>query len=88
MAGVVRDAELPAAVAAAGGHGMFPATFLRAPYLDRAIDDLNARTRAFGVNLVNKSRESSRENFCNGRTNVQRSRYRSSRTMRLMSVRR
>ena len=52
MAGVVRDAELPAAVAAAGGHGMFPALFLSAPYLERVIDDLNARTRAYGVNFV------------------------------------
>lgn len=52
MAGVVGDAELPAAVAAAGGHGMFPAAFLQAPYLERVIDDLNARTRAYGVNFV------------------------------------
>jgi nitronate monooxygenase len=52
MAGVVRDAELPGAVAAAGGHGMFPAAFLQAPYLERVIDDLNARTGAFGVNFV------------------------------------
>src|SRR4051794_28093693 len=52
MAGVVRDAELPAAVAQAGGHGMFPAPFLSAPYLERVIDDLNARTSAFGVNFV------------------------------------
>jgi NAD(P)H-dependent flavin oxidoreductase YrpB (nitropropane dioxygenase family) len=52
MAGVVRDAELPAAVAAAGGHGMFPALFLSAPYLERVLDELNARTRAYGVNFV------------------------------------
>ena len=52
MVGVVRDAELPAAVAAAGGHGMFPAAFLQAPYLERVIDDLNTRTRAYGVNFV------------------------------------
>lgn len=52
MAGVVRDAELPAAVAAAGGHGMFPAMFLSAGYLERVIDDLSARTRAFGVNFI------------------------------------
>jgi nitronate monooxygenase len=52
MAGVVRDAELPAAVAAAGGHGMFPAAFLQAPYLERVIDDLNTQTRAYGVNFV------------------------------------
>jgi nitronate monooxygenase len=52
MAGVVRDAALPAAVAAAGGHGMFPALFLQAPYLERVIDELNARTRAYGVNFV------------------------------------
>jgi NAD(P)H-dependent flavin oxidoreductase YrpB (nitropropane dioxygenase family) len=52
MAGVVRDAELPAAVAAAGGHGMFPAAFLQVPYLERVIDDLNARTRAYGLNFV------------------------------------
>ena len=52
MAGVVRDAELPVAVAAAGGHGMFPAAFLQAPYLERVIDDLNARTGAYGVNFV------------------------------------
>jgi NAD(P)H-dependent flavin oxidoreductase YrpB (nitropropane dioxygenase family) len=52
MAGVVRDAELPAAVAAAGGHGMFPALFLSAPYLERVLDELNARTQAYGVNFV------------------------------------
>ena len=52
MVGVVRDAELPAAVAAAGGHGMFPAAFLQAPYLERVIDDLDARTRAYGINFV------------------------------------
>jgi NAD(P)H-dependent flavin oxidoreductase YrpB (nitropropane dioxygenase family) len=52
MVGVVRDAALPAAVAAAGGHGMFPAAFLQAPYLERVIDDLNGRTRAYGVNFV------------------------------------
>jgi nitronate monooxygenase len=52
MAGVVRDGALPAAVARAGGHGMFPALFLQAPYLERVIDDLNARTRAYGVNFV------------------------------------
>ena len=52
MVGVVRDAELPAAVAAAGGHGMFPAAFLQAPYLERVIDDLTDATRAYGVNFV------------------------------------
>jgi nitronate monooxygenase len=52
MAGVVRDAALPAAVAQAGGHGMFPALFLQAPYLERVIDDLDTRTRAYGVNFV------------------------------------
>src|SRR6478736_4677093 len=52
MVGVVRDAELPAAVAAAGGHGMFPAAFLQAPYLERVIDALDARTRAYGINFV------------------------------------
>ena len=52
MAGVVSDAELPAAVAAAGGHGMFPALFLSAPYLTRVISDLSGRTRAYGVNFI------------------------------------
>jgi NAD(P)H-dependent flavin oxidoreductase YrpB (nitropropane dioxygenase family) len=52
MAGIVRDAELPAAVAAAGGHGMFPAGFLTAPYLARVIGDLSGRTRAYGVNFI------------------------------------
>jgi nitronate monooxygenase len=52
MAGVVSDAELPAAVAAAGGHGMFPALFLSAPYLTRVISDLNGRTQAYGVNFI------------------------------------
>jgi nitronate monooxygenase len=52
MVGVVRDAELPAAVAAAGGHGVFPAAFLQAPYLERVIDDLSARTAAYGINFV------------------------------------
>lgn len=52
MAGVVSDAELPAAVAAAGGHGMFPALFLSAPYIARVINDLNGRTRAYGINFI------------------------------------
>jgi NAD(P)H-dependent flavin oxidoreductase YrpB (nitropropane dioxygenase family) len=52
MAGVVSDAGLPAAVAAAGGHGMFPALFLSAPYLTRVISDLSGRTRAYGVNFI------------------------------------
>jgi nitronate monooxygenase len=52
MPGVVRDATLPAAVAAAGGHGMFPATFLSPAYLERVIDELSAQTGAFGVNFV------------------------------------
>ena len=52
MAGVVSDADLPAAVAAAGGHGMFPALFLSAPYLTRVINDLSGRTRAYGVNFI------------------------------------
>ena len=52
MAGVVSDAELPAAVAAAGGHGMFPALFLSAPYLTRVLSDLSGRTRAYGVNFI------------------------------------
>ncbi|HYF25763.1 MAG TPA: nitronate monooxygenase [Baekduia sp.] len=53
MAGVVRDAALPAAVAAAGGHGMMPGAFLSAPYLARVLDDLErSGTRAFGVNFV------------------------------------
>ena len=52
MVGVVRDAALPAAVAAAGGHGMFPAGFLSRPYLERMLDDLCARTSAFGVNFI------------------------------------
>ncbi len=52
MAGVVRDAELPAAVAAAGGHGMLPAAFLSAGYLESVLDDLGSRTSAYGVNFV------------------------------------
>ena len=52
MAGVVSDAKLPAAVAAAGGHGMFPALFLSAPYLTRVLSDLSGRTRAYGVNFI------------------------------------
>lgn len=52
MVGIVRDAELPAAVAAAGGHGMFPAGFLSADYLERVLDDLSSRTRVFGVNFI------------------------------------
>jgi len=52
MAGVVRDAALPQAVAQAGGHGMFPALFLSAPYLERVLDELNRSTRAYGVNFV------------------------------------
>jgi nitronate monooxygenase len=52
MVGVVRDGSLPAAVAAAGGHGMFPATFLAPAYVERVVEDLAARTSAFGVNFV------------------------------------
>jgi nitronate monooxygenase len=52
MAGVVGDATLPAAVAAAGGHGMFPATFVSAPYLAHVLDDLDLATRAYGVNFI------------------------------------
>ena len=52
MAGVVRDATLPAAVAAAGGHGLFPAAFLPRAPLERVIGELNRRTRAYGVNFV------------------------------------
>ncbi len=45
-------AELPAAVAAAGGHGMLAAVTMPAAVLAERLDALNAQTRAYGVNFI------------------------------------
>ncbi|WP_158851412.1 NAD(P)H-dependent flavin oxidoreductase [Saccharothrix deserti] len=44
--------DLPAAVAAAGGHGMLAAVAMPASALAGAIDVLNSRTRCYGVNFI------------------------------------
>ena len=46
------DPALAAAVAAAGAHGMLAAVRMAAEELSRALDALNSRTRAYGVNLI------------------------------------
>lgn len=45
-------ADLPAAVAAAGGHGMLSAVAMPPEVLSERCDTLNARTRAYGVNFI------------------------------------
>jgi NAD(P)H-dependent flavin oxidoreductase YrpB (nitropropane dioxygenase family) len=44
--------DLPAAVAAAGGHGMLAAVTMRASVLRDRLSALNATTRAYGVNFI------------------------------------
>lgn len=46
------DPELPAAVAAAGGHGMLAGVAMPAPVLEERLAALRRRTRAFGVNFI------------------------------------
>lgn len=46
------DPRLPAAVAAAGGHGMLAGVRMAPGELSSALDALNAQTRAYGVNLI------------------------------------
>lgn len=46
------EVELPAAVAAAGGHGMLAAVRMPPPALRERLTALNARTRAYGVNFI------------------------------------
>lgn len=46
------EPELPAAVAAAGGHGMLAAVRMPATVLSDRLDALNAATRAYGVNFI------------------------------------
>jgi nitronate monooxygenase len=44
--------DLPAAVAAAGGHGMLAGVRMPAAVLSEHLDALNATTRAYGVNFI------------------------------------
>lgn len=46
------EPALAAAVAGAGGHGMLAGVRMTADELSRALDTLNSRTRAYGVNLI------------------------------------
>jgi NAD(P)H-dependent flavin oxidoreductase YrpB (nitropropane dioxygenase family) len=52
MGSVSATARLPLAVAAAGGHAMYPALTLPPPALTPVLDDLAGRTGAFGVNFI------------------------------------
>jgi NAD(P)H-dependent flavin oxidoreductase YrpB (nitropropane dioxygenase family) len=52
MGSVSATAALPLAVAAAGGHGMYPALALPPAALAPVIDVLAERTAAFGVNFI------------------------------------
>jgi nitronate monooxygenase len=52
MGSVSATAALPIAVAAAGGHAMYPALRLPPPALAPVLDELAARTGAFGVNFI------------------------------------
>ena len=52
MGSVSATPALPLAVAAAGGHGMYPALTLPAPALLPVLDELSERTSAFGVNFI------------------------------------
>src|SRR5215470_6704652 len=52
MGSVSATAALPAAVAAAGGHGMYPALGLPPAALRPILDELAAGTPAFGVNFI------------------------------------
>jgi nitronate monooxygenase len=44
--------ELPVAVAEAGGHGMLAGVRMATPDLAERLQAIGARTRAFGVNLI------------------------------------
>ena len=52
MGSVSATPTLPLAVAAAGGHGMYPALRLPPAPLEPVLDALAAATRAFGVNFI------------------------------------
>jgi nitronate monooxygenase len=52
MGSVSATAALPLAVAAAGGHGMYPGLTLPPPALGPVLDALAERTGAFGVNFI------------------------------------
>jgi nitronate monooxygenase len=52
MGSVSATASLPLAVAAAGGHGMYPGLALPPPALGPVLDELAAGTKAFGVNFI------------------------------------
>jgi nitronate monooxygenase len=52
MGSVSATPALPLAVAAAGGHGMYPALTLQPPALMPVLDALAKRTSAFGVNFI------------------------------------
>ena len=52
MGSVSATPALPLAVAAAGGHGMYPGLTLPPPVLAGVIDALTERTTAFGVNFI------------------------------------
>jgi nitronate monooxygenase len=52
MGSVSATAALPIAVAAAGGHAMYPALGLPPAALAPVIDELAARTGAFGLNFI------------------------------------
>lgn len=52
MGSVSATPSLPLAVAAAGGHGMYPALGLPPAAIAPVLDALGDRTRAFGVNFI------------------------------------
>jgi nitronate monooxygenase len=52
MGSVAATPSLPLAVAAAGGHGMYPALALPPAAIGPVLDALGDRTRAFGVNFL------------------------------------
>lgn len=52
MGSVSATPALPLAVAAAGGHGMYPGLALPPAAIEPVIDALAERTRAFGVNFI------------------------------------
>ena len=52
MGSVSASARLPAAVAAAGGHAMYPGLALPPSALAPVLDELASGTSAFGVNFI------------------------------------
>ena len=52
MGSVVATLSLPLAVAAAGGHGMYPALGLPPAAIAPVVDALEERTAAFGLNFI------------------------------------